>query len=61
MNVTGSIPHFRSLDRLSLIGSRVNEDGAGLQGRFAWVIDGATGLSDDQLTSGAAMLHGSPG
>jgi hypothetical protein len=61
VNATGPIPHFRSLDRLSLPGSRVNEDGIGLRGPFAWVIDGATGLSDEQLTSGgsdAAWLAG---
>ncbi len=54
MNVTGSPICFRSLDRLSLTGSRVNEDGAGLRGHFAWIIDGATGLSDDRLTSGGS-------
>ncbi|MFC1455961.1 hypothetical protein ACETIH_04305 [Microvirga arabica] len=54
MNVTGSTVCFRSLDRLSLTGSRVNEDGAGLHGRFAWIVDGATGLSDDRLTSGGS-------
>lgn len=46
---------------MSLPGSRFNEDGIGLHGRFAWVIDGATGLSDEQLTSGgsdAAWLAG---
>lgn len=46
---------------MSLPGSRVNEDGIGLHGPFAWVIDGATGLSDEQLTSGgsdAAWLAG---
>ncbi|MBB4039251.1 hypothetical protein GGR34_000886 [Microvirga flocculans] len=61
MNVTGPTASFRSLDRLSLTGSRINEDGIGLQGRLAWVIDGATGLSDEQLTSGgsdAAWLAG---
>ena len=61
MNVTGSPLLLRSADRLSLTGSRVNEDGAGLQGRFAWIIDGATGLSSQQLTSGgsdAAWLAG---
>ncbi|WP_210330878.1 hypothetical protein [Microvirga terrestris] len=52
--MTGSTVCFRSLDRLSLTGSRFNEDGAGLRGRFAWVIDGATGLSNDQLTSGGS-------
>jgi hypothetical protein len=61
VNATGPISRFRSLDRLSLPGSRVNEDGIGLCGPFAWVIDGATGLSDEQLTSGgsdAAWLAG---
>ncbi|EIM27920.1 hypothetical protein [Microvirga lotononidis] len=64
MNPTGPIYHFRSLDRLSLPGSRINEDGIGLHGPFAWVIDGATGLSDEQLTSGgsdAAWLAGTVG
>lgn len=50
MNKTGPLPVFRSLDRLSLAGSRVNEDGAGLRGRFAWIVDGATGLSDQPVT-----------
>jgi Protein phosphatase 2C len=54
VNATGSTSCFRSLDRLSLTGSRFNEDGAGLHGRFAWIIDGATGLSEDQLTSGGS-------
>jgi hypothetical protein len=54
VNVTGSTSLFRSTDRLSLTGSRVNEDGSGLQGRFAWIIDGATGLSSEQLTSGGS-------
>lgn len=65
MNVTGSTVCFRSLDRLSLTGSRFNEDGAGLRGRFAWIIDGATGLSEEQLTTGgsdaawlADFIHG---
>jgi hypothetical protein len=61
VNVTGSYPLFRSLHRLSVPGSRVNEDGIGLHGRFAWVIDGATGMADEQLTSGgsdAAWLAG---
>jgi hypothetical protein len=54
VNVTGSTFCFRSLDRLSLTGSRVNEDGAGLHGRFVWIIDGATGLSGDRLSSGGS-------
>ncbi|MDP8917265.1 MAG: hypothetical protein M3O00_00065 [Pseudomonadota bacterium] len=61
MNATGSHSVFRSLHRLSVPGSRVNEDGIGLHGSFAWVIDGATGMSDEQLTSGgsdAAWLAG---
>jgi hypothetical protein len=61
VNATGSILRFRSLDRLSLPGSRVNEDGIGLRGSVAWVVDGATGLSNEQLTSGgsdAAWLAG---
>ncbi|WP_262296616.1 hypothetical protein [Microvirga sesbaniae] len=61
MNETSPIPRFRPLDRLSLPGSRVNEDGIGLSGPFAWVIDGATGLSEEQLTSAgsdAAWLAG---
>lgn len=33
---------------------RPNEDGYGTAGRFAWVIDGATGLSDERLTPGAS-------
>ena len=64
MNVTGSHSLFRSLHRLSVPGSRVNEDGIGLHGSFAWVIDGATGMSDEQLTSGgsdAAWLAGTIG
>jgi hypothetical protein len=53
VNQTG--PHFRlrSLYRQSMPGSHVNEDGAGLHGRFAWVIDGATGIANRQATSGA--------
>jgi hypothetical protein len=61
VNATGSHSVFRSLHRLSVPGSRVNEDGIGLHGSFAWVIDGATGMSDEQLTSGgsdAAWLAG---
>lgn len=61
MNVTGSHSVFRSLHRLSVPGSRINEDGIGLHGSFAWVIDGATGMSDERLTSGgsdAAWLAG---
>jgi hypothetical protein len=54
VNVIGPKPLFRSLHRLSTPGSRVNEDEAGLRGRFAWVIDGATGMSDERLTSGGS-------
>lgn len=31
---------------------RANEDGFGTAGRFAWVIDGATGLGDEELIDG---------
>lgn len=61
MNETGPTPCFRPLDRMSVSGSRVNEDGIGLRGSFAWVIDGATGLSNEQITAGgsdAAWLAG---
>ncbi len=40
---------------------RPNEDRCGATGRFAWVIDGATGLGDEQLMDGpsdAAWLAG---
>ncbi len=45
-------------------GSRINEDGLGLNGRYAWIVDGATGLSTEQLTTGgsdAAWLAGTIG
>ncbi|WP_047191146.1 hypothetical protein [Microvirga vignae] len=61
MTLTGPKPLFRSLYRQSLSGSRINEDGLGLHGHSAWVIDGATGLSTEQLTKGgsdAAWLAG---
>ncbi|NIX76383.1 hypothetical protein [Microvirga terricola] len=61
MNETGPIPRFRSLYRQSLPGSRVNEDGLGLCGRHAWIIDGATGVSVQRLpgaSSDAAWLSG---
>lgn len=54
MTLPGPNPQFRSLHRQSVPGSRINEDGTGLHGRFAWVIDGATGLSTEQLTSGGS-------
>ncbi|GAB5374728.1 MAG: PP2C family serine/threonine-protein phosphatase [Acuticoccus sp.] len=43
---------------------RANEDGYGSVGRFAWVIDGATGLGDEELLdapSDAAWLTGALG
>jgi hypothetical protein len=49
------------LYRQSVPGSRINEDGLGLLGHCAWIIDGATGLSTEQLTQGgsdAAWLAG---
>jgi hypothetical protein len=54
MNSTGPKPLFRPLYRLSTPGSSVNEDGLGLHGRYAWVIDGATGMSNEQMTQGAS-------
>ncbi|SCY67943.1 hypothetical protein [Microvirga guangxiensis] len=61
MTLTGPAPRFRSLYRQSVPGSRINEDGLGLLGHCAWIIDGATGLSTEQLTKGgsdAAWLAG---
>lgn len=52
MNHTDLKPHFRALDRLSLPGSRINEDGFGLYGPYAWILDGATGVSGNRLTPG---------
>lgn len=53
MSVSETGPHtrFRSLYRRSLPGTRVNEDGCGLHGRHAWIVDGATGVSDGQIGS----------
>lgn len=51
MTQTGPYSRFRLLHRQSVPGSHVNEDGAGLQGHAAWIIDGATGVSDRKLTS----------
>ncbi|MFC4171770.1 hypothetical protein ACFOYU_06840 [Microvirga sp. GCM10011540] len=53
MNDTRPQSRFRSLYRQSLPGSRINEDEAGLHGSYAWIIDGATGLSGGRLTAGA--------
>jgi len=64
VTLTGHAPLFRSLYRQSLSGTRINEDGLGLLGPFAWIIDGATGLSTEQLTRGgsdAAWLAGTIG
>ena len=61
MTLTGPELRFRSLYRQSVPGSRINEDGLGLLGHCAWIVDGATGLSTEQLTSGgsdAAWLAG---
>ncbi|MCG7391741.1 hypothetical protein MHY87_02320 [Microvirga sp. ACRRW] len=54
MTLTGPAPHFRSLYRQSIPGSRINEDGLGLLGHCAWIVDGATGLSTEQLTKGGS-------
>jgi hypothetical protein len=64
VNPTGLIPRFQSLFEQSAPGSRINEDGLGHRGRFAWIIDGATGLSSEPLTPGAtdaAWLAGQMG
>lgn len=53
MNETRPLSHFRSLHRFSIPGSVINEDGAGLYGRCAWIVDGATGVLGKQLTTGA--------
>ncbi|MXQ10187.1 hypothetical protein [Microvirga makkahensis] len=61
MTLTGPEPRLRSLYRQSVPGSRINEDGLGLLGHCAWIVDGATGLSTEQLTGGgsdAAWLAG---
>jgi hypothetical protein len=54
VNPTGHTPRFQSLFQESAPGSRINEDGLGHRGRFAWIIDGATGLASDPMTSGAS-------
>ncbi len=54
MNPTGHTPRFQPLFQESAPGSRINEDGLGHHGRFAWIIDGATGLSGEPMTSGAS-------
>ncbi|WP_230530946.1 hypothetical protein [Microvirga roseola] len=54
MNPTGLKPRFRSLYRQSTPGSNINEDGAGFHGRFAWIVDGATGITDERLTAEAS-------
>ncbi len=54
MDSPGPPSLFRPLYRQSAPGSHTNEDGLGLHGRFAWVIDGATGLSNEQIASGAS-------
>jgi hypothetical protein len=49
---TGFEFSFRSLYQQSVPGSRINEDGFGLSGRCAWIMDGATGVLDERLTPG---------
>ncbi|MET0529866.1 MAG: hypothetical protein ABW003_16290, partial [Microvirga sp.] len=64
MNPTGLTPRFQLLFQESAPGSRFNEDGLGHRGRFAWIIDGATGLSSEPMTPGptdAAWLAGQMG
>lgn len=61
MSETGLHTRFRSLYRQSLPGTRINEDGCGLHGAYAWIVDGATGISDRQIMaapSDAAWLAG---
>lgn len=64
MNPTGHTLRFQSLFEQSAPGTRINEDGLGHHGRFAWIIDGATGLSAEPMTPGttdAAWLAGQIG
>jgi hypothetical protein len=64
VNETRPYSRFRSLCRISLPGSHINEDGVGLHGRCAWVVDGATGVAGHRLTTGAtdaAWLAGALG
>ncbi|WP_134496443.1 hypothetical protein [Microvirga pakistanensis] len=54
MTLTAPDLRLRSLYGRSSPGSRINEDGLGLLGHSAWIIDGATGLSIEQLTKGGS-------
>ena len=54
MNSPALAPLLRPLYRHSTPGSGINEDGLGLHGRYAWVIDGATGMSGERMTEGAS-------
>jgi uncharacterized protein YoaH (UPF0181 family) len=42
---------FRVVDQVSKAGEAVNEDGISITGQTAWLLDGASGLSNRQLTS----------
>jgi hypothetical protein len=46
------MPSLRIIDRISDAGIAVNEDICGSSGNAAWVLDGATGLSDSRLLVG---------
>ncbi|GEO12758.1 hypothetical protein [Microvirga aerophila] len=52
MTHTGLEFCFQPLYQQSVPGFRINEDGFGLSGHCAWVIDGATGVLDERLTPG---------
>jgi hypothetical protein len=54
MNSPALAPLLQPLYRQSTPGSHINEDGMGLHGRYAWVIDGATGMSNETMTEGAS-------
>jgi hypothetical protein len=53
VNQLGLEPRFRSLYHQSVPGSRINEDGFGLHQGHAWIVDGATGMSGDQVAPGS--------
>ncbi len=44
--------HIALKDKISLTGSKVNEDRAGQAGKLAWVIDGATDVLENRILPG---------